>query len=197
MSAPRTLRRQLEDLLIHPAVSVLLAVVGIAFFALGEAVVHPVRKRVDEEKKKLLDRTAQVVALQSRFTQAERRDVETQLEGARKKMPPSREEQQKLMQGISEYFTKSGWGGRLVPVELAAPNPALPELRALRLKIEAQTPRRYAENPSDGAEGRVAKLLRMIETMPYPHLVTRLEIGIGGRERDQLVLVEVLFFLMP
>jgi hypothetical protein len=197
MSAPRTLRRRLEDFLVHPAISVLLAVLGVCLFALGEAVVHPVRKRVEEEKKKLSDRTAQVAALQSRFTQAERRDVETQIEGARKKMPPGREEQQKLMQGISDYFTKNGWGGRLIPVELAAPNPDLPELRALRMRIEAQTPRRYAENPSDGAEGRVAKLLRMIETMPYPHLITRVEMGIGGRERDQLVMIEVLFFLMP
>ena len=53
MSAPRTLRRRLEDFLVHPAVSVLLAVLGVCLFALGEAVVHPVRKRVEEEKKKL------------------------------------------------------------------------------------------------------------------------------------------------
>lgn len=197
MSAPRTLRRQLEDLLIHPAVSVLLAVVGIAFFALGEAVVHPVRKRVDEEKKKLLDRTAQVVALQSRFTQAERMDVATQIEGLRKKMPGGVQGLRKVMLEISDYFKKNGWGGRLIPSAPVAPNPALPELQALRLRIEAQTPRRYAENPSDGAEGRVAKLLRMIETMPYPHLVTRLEMGMGGRDRDQQIFLEVLFFQLP
>ena len=197
MSAPRTLRRRLEDFLIHPAISVLLAVVGVSLFALGEAVVHPVRKRVEEEKKKLLDRATQVVALQSRFTQAERMDVETQIEGLRKKMPFGRLEQEKVMREISEYFMKNGWGGRLIPMSLGAPNPALPELQALRLKIEAQTPRRYAENPIDGAEGRTAKLLRMIETLPYPHLVTRMEMGIGGRDRDQQVLLEILFFLLP
>jgi len=76
-------------------------------------------------------------------------------------------------------------------------NPALPELQVLRLRSEAQTPRRYAENPSDGAEGRVAKLLRMIETLPYPHLVTRVEMGMGGRDRDQQIFLEVLFFQLP
>ena len=197
MSAPRTLRRRLEDFLIHPAISVLLAVLGVSFFALGEAVVHPVRKRVDEEKKKLLDRTAQVAALQSRFTQAERLDVETQIEGARKRMPDGVPGLRKVMLEISDYFKKNGWGGRLIPSAPAAPSAALPEFQALRLKIEAQTPRRYAENPADGAEGRVAKLLRMIETMPYPHLVTRLEIGMGGRDRDQQVFLEVLFFQLP
>lgn len=197
MSAPRTLRRRLEDLLIHPAVSILLGALGVAFFALGEAVVHPVRVRVDAEKRRLLDRTTQVAALQSRFTRAERMDVETQIEGVRKKMPSARAEQEKVMKEISDYFIKNGWGGRLIPVTRAAPSAALPELEALRLRIEAQTPRRYAENAADGAEGRVAKLLRMIEALPYPHLVTRLEMGVGGKDRDQLVRLEILFFLMP
>ena len=197
MSTPRTLRRRLEDLLIHPAISVLLGVLGVAFFALGEAVVHPVRTRVEKEKKKLLDRTAQVVALQSRYTRAEKMDVETQIEGARKVMPAGRPEQEKVMKGISDYFVKNGWGGRLIPVALTTPNPALPEMQALRLRIEAQTPRRYAQNPAEGAEGRTAKLLRMMDGLPYPHMVTRMEMGISGRDRDQQVLLEILFFLVP
>jgi hypothetical protein len=159
--------------------------------------VHPVRKRVEEEKKKLSDRTAQVAALQSRFTQAERRDVETQIEGSRKTMPAGLPGLRKVMLEISDYFKKNGWGGRLIPAAPVTMNPALPELQVLRLRIEAQTPRRYAENPSDGAEGRVAKLLRMIETLPYPHLVTRVEMGMGGRDRDQQIFLEVLFFQLP
>jgi hypothetical protein len=197
VSTSRTLRRRLEDLLIHPAVSVLLGVLGVAFFVLGEVVVHPVRGRVEAEKRKLLDRTAQVVALQSRYTRAEKMDVETQIEGVRKRMPRDRGEQEQVMKEISDYFMKNGWGGRLTPVALVTPNAALPELQAVRLRIEAQTPRRYVEDPAEGAEGRTAKLLRMIDGLPQPHLVTRMEMGIGGRDRDQQLLLEILFFLLP
>ena len=197
MSAPRTLRRRLEDLLIHPAVSVLLGVAGLVFFALGEAVVHPVRTRVEAEKRKLQDRTALVAALQSRFTQAERMDVQTQIEGARKAMPDGLPGLRRVMGEFSDYFKKHGWGGRLIPSAVETPNPGLPELQALRLRIEAQTPRRYAENVQDGAEGRVARFLRMVDGLPYPHLVTRMELGMGGRDRDQLLFLEILFFQLP
>jgi hypothetical protein len=198
MSSPRTLRRQLEDLLIHPAVSILLAVLGLAFFGLGEAVVHPVRARVEAEKRKLLDRTAQVKALQQRYTQAERMDVETQMEGARRAMPVGlRGLREQVMGEFSDYFKKNGWGGRLIPSPVETPNPVLPELQVLRLRMEAQTPRRFAEDVRDGAEGRVARLLRAIDRLPYPHLVTRMEMGMGGRDRDQQLFLEILFFQLP
>ena len=198
MSAPRTLRRRLEDLLVSPVISGVLVVLGLMFFGLGEAVVHPVRTRVDLEKRKLLDRTAQVTALQSRFTQAERMDVETQIEGVRRKMPAGVQGlRERVMAELSDYFKKNGWGGRLIPAAPETPNPALPELQALRLRIEAQTPRRFAENPWDGPEGRVARLLRAIDALSYPHLVTRMEMGMGGRDRDQQLFLEILFFQLP
>lgn len=198
MSSPGTLRRRLEDLLISPAISALLVVLGLLFFGLGEAVVHPVRSRVDAEKRKLQDRTAQVVALQNRFTQAERMDVETQVEGVRRRMPAGpRGLRDGVMAELSAYFKKNGWGGRLIPSAAETPNPALPELQALRLRIEAQTPRRFADNPWDGPEGRVARLLRFVDTLPYPHLLTRMEMGMGGRDRDQQLFLEVWFFQMP
>lgn len=197
MSTPRTLRRRLEDWIIHPAVSVILGLLGVGFFALGEAVVHPVRTRVDEEKKKLLDRTAQVAALQGRFTQAERMDVETQIEGARKSMPDGLPGLRRVMVEISDYFKKNGWGGRLIPSPPEVLNSALPELQGMRLKIEAQTPRRYADNVQDGPEGRVGRLLRAIDALPYPHQFTRMEMGMGGKDRDQQVYLEILFFQLP
>ena len=197
MSAPRTLRRRLEDGLIHPALGMVFGVTGLLLFGLGEAVVQPVRTRVDAEKRKLQQRTAQVEVLQGRFTQAEKLDVETQIEGARKAMPKGLQGLRGVMEEISDYFKKNGWGGRLIPSALEAPNPSLPELQVLRLKIEAQTPRRYAENVEDGAEGRVVRLLRAIDSLSYPHLVTRMEVGIGGRDRDQQVFLEILFFQLP
>jgi hypothetical protein len=197
MSTPRALRRRLEDWLIHPALGVVFGVTGLLLFGLGEAVVQPVRTRVDAEKRKLQQRTAQVEVLQGRFTQAEKLDVETQIEGARKAMPKGLQGLRVVMEEISDYFKKNGWGGRLIPSALETPNPALPELQVLRLKVEAQTPRRYAENVEDGAEGRVVRLLRAIDSLSYPHLVTRMEVGIGGRDRDQQVFLEILFFQLP
>lgn len=197
MSTPRNLRRRMEDFLIHPSLSVLLALIGLGFFGLGEAVVQPVRSRVDAERKKLRERTAQVTNLQNRFTQAERADVETQLEGFRKAMPAGLPGLRQVMEELSEYFKKNGWAGRLVPAPMETPIPALPELQAFRLRIEAQTPRRFSEKVQDGAEGRTTRLLRAIDALPYPHLVTRMETGMGGRDRDQQVFLEVLFFQLP
>ena len=198
MSTPRILRRRLEDGLIQPAVSVLLAILGLLFFGLGEAFVHPLRTRVDQEKKKLQDRTAELVAIQGRFTQAEKMDIETQLAGVRKSMLRGLGAMQgEVMVGLSDYFKKNGWGGRLIPCAMETPNPALPELRALRLKIEVQTPRGYSGSVMGGSEGRVARLLRKIDAWPYPHLVTRMEMGLGDKDQDQLLFLEVLFFQLP
>lgn len=198
MSTPRTLRRRLEDGLIHPAVSVLLAMLGLLFLGLGEAFVQPVRTRVDQEKKKLQDRTAELVAMQGRFTQAEKMDLETQLAGVRKSMLGGLGALRgEVMVELSDYFKKNGWGGRLIPCAMETPNPTWPELRALRLKIEGQTPRSYSETVMGGPEGRVARLLRKINSWSYPHLVTRMEMGMGGKDQEQLLFLEILFFQLP
>lgn len=189
-------RRRVEEMLIHPAVSVGLVAAGLILFLMGEAVIGPLRTRVEEEKRRITERSQQIQALQNRTTRAERMDVELQTAGLRQQMVAEIPGLRVIMKEMEKFFKKAGWGGRLTPSRVEIFNKGLPEVQAVQLKIEAHTPRRYAERVEDGAEGRLVKLMEKIDSLEPPHLVTRMEVGLGEGDRDLQVLVEVLFFHM-
>lgn len=197
MKARGSWRKSVQAALIHPAVSVGAVVLGLLLILLGEAVVRPVRLRVDQAKDKIRKHSASVQNLQDRFTEAERQDVDRPLKARRDLMPKDEKALRPVMTGLARFVKEAGWGAKLTPSPAEPISDRLPELRVIRWRIEAYTPRKKVEQVMDSAEGRLIVLLRKLDEIPAPHLVNFLSVDLGGPERDLRVNVEILFFLMP
>lgn len=197
MKARGSWRQAVQAALIHPAVSVVAVLLGLAFILLGEAVVRPVRARVKEAKGKIEAHAGAVKNLQTRFSEAERQDVERPLQVRRDAMPKSEAELRAVMTGLARFLKEAGWGAQLTPEPAQVFTDSLPELRVVRWRVEAYTPRKKVERPLDSAEGRLVVLLRRLDEIPAPHLVNLLAVDLGGPNRDLRVKLEILFFQMP
>ena len=197
MKARGSWKKGVQAGLIHPAVSVASVALGLLLILLGEAVVRPVRMRVDQAKDKIRNHAAAVQNLQTRYTEADRQDVERPLQARREAMPKSEAGMRPVRTGLARFLKEAGWGAKLTPMAAEPISDHLPELKVLRWRIEAYTPRKKVEQPMDSAEGRLIVLLRKLDEIPAPHLVNFLAVDLGGPARDLRVNVEILFFQMP
>lgn len=197
MKAKGSWRQGVQAALIHPALSVAAVVLGLLLIVLGEAVVRPVRARVKEAKDKIDAHSAAVKSLQTRFSEAERQDVERPLQVRREAMPKTEAELRMVMTGLARFLKEAGWGAKLYPEAPLVFSDSLPELRVVRWRVEAYTPRKKVDQPLDSAEGRLITLLRKLDEVAAPHLVNALEVDLGGPNRDLRVTLEILFFQLP
>lgn len=197
MKAQGSWRQGVQAALIHPALSVAAVVLGLLLILLGEAVVRPVRARVKEAKGKIDAHAAAVKNLQTRFSEAERQDVERPLQARREAMPKTEAELRVVMTGLARFLKEAGWGAKLSPEAPLVFTDSLPELRVARWRVEAYTPRKMVERSLDSAEGRLIALLRKLDEIPAPHLVNSLAVDLGGPNRDLRVTLEILFFQLP
>lgn len=197
MKAKGSWRQTVQAALIHPAVSAAAVVLGLLLILLGEAVVRPVRARVKEAKAKIEAHAGAVKNLQTRFSEAERQDVEGPLEARRKAMPKTEAEMRAVMTALARFLKEAGWGAKLTPEAPLVFTDSLPELRVVRWRVEAYTPRKKVDQPLDSAEGRLITLLRRLDDISAPHLVNLLAVDLGGPNRDLRVTVEILFFQLP